>query len=104
MGCDPVLTIRAVQVASEHAEAIGKGTRNGMEEGLLLDRIALDSANVSPGDIELAAAVVANLADTGLAFGDRALVSAGVAAQAIAVERLDQLGSSLANMRVEDFF
>jgi hypothetical protein len=75
-----------------------------MEEGLLLDGIALDAAYVPPRDIQFAAAVVADLADAGLAFRDGAGVSAGVAAEAVSVELLDQLGRSLADVRVEDVF
>src|SRR4051812_15986760 len=75
-----------------------------MEEGLLLDGIALDSAHITPGNIQLAAAVVADLADAGLALGNRAGMAAGVAAQAIAIERLDQLGRSLVDVRVQDVF
>jgi hypothetical protein len=93
-----------VEVASQHAEAVSEGARDGVEEGLLLDWIALDAAYVPPRDIELAAAVVAYLTDAGLAFRDGAGVSAGVAAQAVAVELLDQLGRGLADVRIEDVF
>src|SRR5256885_12890498 len=93
-----------MKVAAEHAEAVGERAGNGMEERLFLDRVALHAADVSPGNIEFAPAVVADLADAGLAIGDRAGMSTGIAAQPIAVERLDQLGSSLAHVGVEDVF
>jgi hypothetical protein len=74
-----------------------------VEERLLLDGIALDSADVAVGDVELAAEVEADFADSGLPFGDGALVSAGVAAQAIAVQRFHQLRRGFADVLAEDF-
>ena len=65
---NPVLTVAAVEVASQHAEAIGESARMGVEERLLFDGIALQSGGVSPGDVERAAAVEADLAYAGLAF------------------------------------
>jgi hypothetical protein len=72
-----------VQVAAQHAEAVGQRAGIGVEKRLLLDGIALRSGDVSPGNVELAAAVEADFADAGLAFGNGAAVSAGEAAQAI---------------------
>jgi len=93
-----------VQIASQHAEAVSEGPRDGVEEGLLLDRIALDATDVSPRNIKFAAAVIADLAYTSLAFGDGAGMSAGVAAEAIAVEGLDQFRSSLTDVTVQNVF
>ena len=45
----PVLAVAAVQVAAEHAEAVGERARMRVEERLLLDRIALHAADVAPG-------------------------------------------------------
>ena len=59
-----------------------------MEERFFFDGIALNSADVSPWDVELAAAVIANLANSGLAVGNGAAMPAGKAAHAIAVNRL----------------
>ena len=72
-----------MEIAAEHAEAVGERAGIGVEERLLLDGIALHSGGVSPGDVELAAAIEADLADSGLAFGDRAAVAAGEAADAV---------------------
>ena len=46
--CHPVLAVAAVQVAAEHAEAVGERAGIGVEERLLLDRIALHAADVAP--------------------------------------------------------
>jgi hypothetical protein len=74
----------------------------GVEEWLLLDGIALRAADISPGNVELAAAVVADFADARLAFGDGATVSAGEAAEAIVFEFLAESRIGLADADVED--
>ena len=73
-----------------------------MEERLLFDGIALRAGNVSPRNIERAAAVEADFADAGLAFGNRAAVTAGEAAQAIVFELLVESGFGLADSLVEN--
>ena len=70
-----------MQIAAEHAEAVGARTRIGVEERLLLDRIALHAADVAPRHAQPSALVEANLADADRAFGQRAAVPARVAAQ-----------------------
>jgi len=72
-----------------------------MEEGLFLDRIALHSADISPGDVKLAGLIEAHFADPRLALKDWAAVPAGEAADAIALYRLVKF--SLAGMSVQDF-
>ena len=98
----PVLTVGAVKIAAQHSEAVGEGAGMGVEERLLLHGIALGSGGVSPGDIEGAAAVVADFADSGLAFGDGAAVSAGEAAEAVVAELFDKGGVGFADALVED--
>ena len=61
-----------------------------VEEGLLLDGIALRAGHVAPGREQRAAAVEADLADTGGAVGNRARVAAGEAAHPRAVVSLVQ--------------
>jgi hypothetical protein len=63
----------------------------GVEERLLLDGIALHTANVSPRYVELPSAVEANLADAQLPFRNRAAVAAGVAAHAITIQFLVEI-------------
>ena len=99
---NPVLAIAAMQVAAQHAEAVGQRAGIGVKKRLLLDGIALRSGGVSPGDVELAAAVVADLADAGLAFGDGAAVAAGEAADAVVVELLVESCVGFADSLVED--
>ena len=74
----------------------------GVEEGLLFYGIALSSGGVSPGNVEFAAAVEADFADSSLAFGDGTAMPAGEAAQAMVFQVLDQARVSLADLRVED--
>src|SRR5215472_1348330 len=88
-----------MQVATEHAEAVGKSAGVGMEEGLLLDGVALHASHIAPRHIKRAALVETHLAYAGLAFRDGATVSACVAANAVAIEFLVEL--SLANILVQ---
>jgi hypothetical protein len=73
-----------------------------VEEGLLLDRIALGSGGVAPRDIEFAAAVVADFADSGLAFRDGTAMSARETAEAIVVELLVESGFGFTDSFVEN--
>ena len=73
-----------------------------MEEWLLLDGVTLGSSGVSPGDVERAAAVVADFADAGLAFGDGAAVSAGEATDAVVLEFFVETGIGFADSLVEN--
>jgi hypothetical protein len=68
-----------------------------MEERLLLDGVALHSGNIAPGNVESAAAIEANLADAGLAVGNRTAVSAGIATNAIAIQLFPKTGVALAD-------
>jgi hypothetical protein len=74
----------------------------GVEERLFFDGIALCAGGVSPGNVEGAAAVVADFADAGLAFGDGAAVSAGKTADAVIVEFFVEGGVGLADFLIED--
>ena len=47
---DPVLTVRTVQIAAEHSKAVGESPGVRVEKWLLLDGIALDAANIAPGN------------------------------------------------------
>ena len=73
-----------------------------MEEGLLFDGVTLRAGDVSPGTVERAASVVAYFADSGLAFGDRAGMAAGVAADPLAAQVFDQCGIGFADFLIED--
>jgi hypothetical protein len=74
----------------------------GVEEWFLLDGVALGSGSVSPGDVESAGAVEADFADSGLAFGDGAAVSAGEAADAVVVEFFVESWVGFADSLIED--
>jgi hypothetical protein len=74
----------------------------GMEERLLFDGIALHSRRVSPGDEEAAAAVEADFADAGLAFGNGAAVAAGEAADAVVIEFFVERGVRFADSLVQN--
>jgi len=71
-----------------------------MKERLLFNRIALYSAHISPRHIEFAAFVEPYLADARLSLGDRAAVSAGVAAHPVAIDFLVQI--SLADVLIHE--
>ena len=87
----PVLAIAAVQIAAEHAEAVGERARMGVKERLLLDRIALHAADVAPRHAQPAALVEAHLADADRALRQRAAVAARVAAQPAVRQRVVEL-------------
>jgi hypothetical protein len=74
----------------------------GMEEWFLLDWIALGAGGVSPGDVERAAAIVADFADSRLAFGDGTTMSAGEAAHAIVLALFEEGGIGFADLLVEN--
>jgi hypothetical protein len=71
-----------------------------VEKWLLFDRVALHSAGVAPGNVQGPAAVVANLADTRLALWDRAAVTTGKTAHAVAIKPLVKF--ALADIFVND--
>ena len=102
MRCYPVLAVGAVQIAAKHAEAVGERAGIRVEKWLFLDRIALSSGSVFPGNKELATAVVAHFANTGLAFGDGTAMSASKTAHTVVVEFLDKGGFGFADTFVED--
>jgi hypothetical protein len=60
----------------------------------------LHSSGVTPGDVERAAAVVANFAHARLAFGNRAAVTAGKTADPLVVELFVKRGVRLADSLV----
>jgi hypothetical protein len=57
-----------------------------VEKRLLLNRITLNSSDISIGNVERATVIEANLADTGLSLRNRAAVAAGIAAYPIAIQ------------------
>lgn len=91
-----------MQVAAQHAKAVGESAGVSMEERFLFDGIALHSGGVSPGDVERAAAVEANFADAGLAFGNGAAVATGKTADAIVVKFFVERGVGFADSLVQD--
>jgi hypothetical protein len=72
-----------------------------VEEWFFLYRVALGPGGVSPGNVEFAAAIEADFADSGLAFGDRATVPAGETAEAVVVEYFVEGGIGFAGFFVE---
>src|SRR5208282_2917561 len=73
-----------------------------VEEGLFLNRIALGAGRVSPGSVKRAAAVVADFADSGSAFGDGTAVAARKAAQATVFELFVEMRIGFLDMLIED--
>jgi hypothetical protein len=62
----------------------------------------LHAGGVSPGDVEFAAAVEPDLADSGLAVGDGATVSAGVAPDAVVADVFAEGRLGFADALIED--
>ena len=79
-GGEPVLAVAAVEIAAQHAEGQRVGAGQHVEEGLFLDRVALQAGHVAPGHAQLAVLVEAHLADAAPPGADQAAVPAGQAA------------------------
>src|SRR6266568_6002540 len=86
-----MLAVGAMQIAPQHAEAVSQGSGISVKKRFLLDGIALHAANIAPRNIKLATLVVANFADSRLAFCNWTAMSAGEAANAISLDLLVQL-------------
>jgi uncharacterized protein len=92
-----------MEVAAQHPKAERERAGMGVEERLLLDRIALHAADVPVRHVQDAAAVEAHLADADGALGDGAGVAAGIAAEPAALNRLHELRRRGNGSRLEHF-
>lgn len=90
-----------MQVATQHAEAIRQRSGMNVEEGLLLNWVALHSANVAPRNIQLSALVEADFANPCLTLRDGTTMSAGKTAQPVALDRFVQF--AFADIFIQDF-
>src|SRR5947199_10502521 len=88
LGRYPILAIGTVQVTAQHSEAVRQCAGIGVEEWLLLDRVALHYTGVTPGNVQSPASVVANLAAARLALWDGAGVKTGKTAYPVGVKPL----------------
>jgi hypothetical protein len=89
-----------MQIAAEHSETVGQGSGVGMKERLLFDRVTLHSGDITPRNVERAAVVEANFADSGLTLGNGAAVAAGITTHSIAIQLFPKSGVRFANARV----
>ena len=87
----PVLTVRTVQIAAEHPEAVRQRTGMRVEERLLLVGIALHAVEVQQKNKQTSALVEADLAHANRAFRQRTAMSARVAAQTSVGQRFVEL-------------
>jgi len=90
-----------MQIAAQHAEAVGKRSGIGVKKRLFLYWVALNSADVSPGHVKFAALIKANFAHTCLAFRNGAAVTASEATNAVAFDRFVQV--TFTDLLVQDF-
>jgi hypothetical protein len=74
-----------MKVAAQHPETESECARTHVKKGLFLDRIALNTADVTPGHVQSAAPVETYFAHTRLAFRDWTAVPTGVAPDSIAI-------------------
>src|SRR5437764_4862172 len=91
-----------MEIAAQHAETVSESSGMGMEERLFLNGIALHSCGVSPGNVERAAAIEADFADSGLTFWDGAAVTAGETSDTVIVELLVKRRVRLADLQIEN--
>src|ERR1700676_5468928 len=89
-----------MQIAAEHPETVSERAGMSVEKWLLLDRIALHSGNIAPGNVKRAALVKANFADPRLPVGNRAAMSTGIAAHTIAIQLFPECPVALADASV----
>jgi hypothetical protein len=90
-----------MEVAAQHPEAESERPRAHVKKGLLLDRIALNTADVTPGHVQGATPVETYFAHTRLAFRDGTAVPTGVAPDSFAIERFPQ--DPLSDVACENF-
>jgi hypothetical protein len=72
-----------------------------MKEGLLLNRIALHSAGISPRNQQYSATIKTNLANSWLSIGNGAAMTAGETPDTIAIKLLVEI--AFADILVNDF-
>jgi hypothetical protein len=92
-----------MEIAPEHAEAEGERAGADVKERFLLDRIALDSADVTPGYAKVSAAIHAHFAYAYGTIRDRALVPARITANSVPGDRFDELWCCLCGSDLEHF-
>jgi hypothetical protein len=79
-----------MKVASQHPETERESARADVKERLLLDGIALNTADVTPRHVQGATPVETHFANPRLPFWDGTTVPAGVTADAFVVKRLPE--------------
>ena len=79
----PVLAIRAMEIAPQHAERQRVAARVKVEEWLFLDGIALEPSYIAEWHTQFAVLMEAHLADSASPFGDEASVPAGETAETV---------------------
>src|ERR1700676_1324674 len=89
-----------MQIAAEHPETVSERAGMSVEKWLLLDRIALHSGNIAPGNVKRAAMVKTNFADPRLPVGNRAAMSTCIAAHTIAIKLFPECPVALADASV----
>ena len=80
-----------MEIASEHAKTVSERSGVRVKEGLLLDRIALHAADITPWHEKPTALVEPDLADANRAVGQGTAVAAGIAAKSTVGETFVQL-------------
>jgi hypothetical protein len=78
--------VRALEVAAQHAETEGFSARVGVEEGLFLNGVKVQSAHIAPRHIEFTAFVEPNPTNAGQAVKDDAPMSAGETLHLVVVQ------------------
>src|SRR5262249_52866281 len=86
---DPILAVRTMQVAPHHAERERIAPRVDMEERLLLNRVALQGADVAERHTKVTVLDEPDLADSSLPLADQTAMAASHTADA-AILRMAQ--------------
>jgi hypothetical protein len=92
--------VRALEVTTEHAETEGFSARVGVEEGLFLNGVKVQSAHIAPRHEQFAALVEPNPTDAGQPIKNHAPMSAGKTFHFVVVQPPIQF--ALPNKLLED--
>jgi hypothetical protein len=82
----PVLTVAAMEITSQHAEAESQGSWACVKKRFFLYRVALGSAYITEGHPEDSPPIEADFADTHSAIRNRTAVPTGMTPNSVTIE------------------
>src|SRR5207253_10910345 len=98
---EPVLTIPAVEVTTQHAECERVASGQAMEEGLFLGGIALQCGDVARRRVERSVFIESHFADPTTAWLDQTAMPAREAANRSRIQSCNELSPRFAHTRIQ---